>query len=378
MAKEFSNFVLFGAGWHNIEYINKDSHVWSTSENEIWFQYRFEKVDLIFECCPLNADPIFVTCGSDEKKYDVFVGENEISIDIDHVKSIKIRCSTFVPCQTIEESTDTRELGIKLTGLKVHYCGKSYPIDISDIQSKRYTELKHQATLSLSQTTPRISYVKTLGGIFDKVYCISKMGDHLRRNLAIQQYADHRIDAEFMPALDTELVPDNIQITKEEASLCLTSKLCIENAKINKYSSIVIMEDDFKFNNGWVEVFRSFISHLPDDWDLLYLGQAKFWNEISNRKVESVNDHVDRIKFGCGAHFIAIRESIYDLCVSLIGSLTNKLDNCYWDVMKDPSYNCYGPKVSLADSISAPDKQFVSKIPNFDITEYVPSRLSDL
>ena len=210
------------------------------------------------------------------------------------------------------------------------------------------------------------------------MYCISVLNDYKRRKYAIEQFLKYDINYEFVSAIDPKYVSQQTDLlSKEEISLCLMNKLCIENSKINGYSSIVIMEDDFKFNDGWLETFFDFQNHLPDDWDFLYMGQSNQWRGISDKQVVSVNNYVDRIKYGCGAHFIAIRETIYDICCNLIGELDNRVDICYWNIMKDDTnYNCYSPKVNLADSISSPDKSISQKIENFTLTDYFPSRLN--
>ena len=205
------------------------------------------------------------------------------------------------------------------------------------------------------------------------------MEDVVRRTHAIKQYSEYNINFEFMAAIDPSMISNPPQlITIEEASLCVTNKHCIEMAKINGYSSVVIMEDDFRFNEGWLENFIEFYRNLPNDWDLLYLGQAEWWNEINPKSVTPVNDYVDQIHFGCGAHFIVIRNTIYDLCINLIGGLTDKVDVCYWNVMKDKNYHCYTAKMSLANSLSSPEKRFSERITGFNLTDYFPSRLSNV
>jgi hypothetical protein len=370
------HLVLFGNGWNVVERTEQLPFVWTTSESILWLEDNFEKIEIDAYCFQLNVHPITIIKDSiEEEVFQLVEGDNKIEIGVKGARKLTIKCNTFVPKEIIN-SDDPRQLGIKIFGIRVYHTGFLHQIDMNKILSKEYVNLKNQCDVSIKLRTKW--QIGQFNKTFSKVYCISVMDDYARRNHAAEQYSKYGINFEFVPAISTSLIPKNINITPEEASLCLTSKMCLESAKINGYPSVVIMEDDFKFNFGWMDVFTDFQTHLPNDWDLLYLGQAKWWDGISDRKVEEINNYVDRIQFGCGAHFMAIRESIYDLCINLIGSLTDKLDICYWNVMKDLDYNCYTPKSSLCDSISTPDKKFINRIPEFSLKPYFPSRLSNL
>lgn len=378
MNDDLSDLVLFGDGWHLIEFDDTNSHVWSTRTSEIWFEYDFEKVELNIDCFHLNIHPITIARENAPIIVEKLVGgANKILVPLNGSRKLIISSDTFIPKDVIKESNDPRELGVRLYGLCVYFNGMPYRMEVRNIKSKRYVDLRNQLE-SYELSRYRIGGSKKFNQFFDKVYCISCNNDFNRRLHAIKEFTSAGIDFEFVPAIPTNLIPDKIGISPEEASLCLTSKFCIDSAKMNGYSSIVIMEDDFKFNDNWMEMFIDFQYHLPDNWDLLYLGQSEWWGGISDKKVESVNNHVDRIGFGCGAHFIGIKESIFDLCSVLIGTLNEKLDICYWNIMRDKNYNSYSPKKSLADSLSSPDKRFVDKIPGFTISNYFPSRLSNL
>jgi hypothetical protein len=372
--------VMLGDGWHMVEHYNNQSWIWSTNEAELWLRYSFEMVEIDVDCYPLNVNPLVVVKnGTQEETVPLVAGMNTLKIPAGGVKSLKIRSTTFIPKDSAPGSLDTRSLGVRMCAVRVCYNNTSYSLTIDNIQSKRYVELKSQCDLAVARRASPFHKSRKFTSMFDKVYCISKPDDYARRLHALRQFESYGIAHEFVSAISADIIPPTvINITKPEASLCYTAMMCLQNAKMNGYTSVVIMEDDFKFIDGWSSVFDEFAQHLPSDWDLLYLGEPKCWNGISDRRIEFVNDYVDRVKFGCGAHFMAINSSIYDTCINLIGSMTDKMDVCYWNIMRDSSYNCYSPKTSLADSISAPDKVFASRIPGFTITDYLPSRLSNL
>ena len=377
MTDTLSNLVLFGDGWHLVERVKNDSYVWTTNESELWFEHNFEEIEIKLDCFHLNVHSIIVVKNSIEETIPLQAGINTLKISISNIEKIKLKYPTFVPKDILENSTDPRKLGVRIIAISVYYSNKKYDLNIGNILSKRYVDIKNRSLVSLKQKSSLHQYSKKFNSQFEKICCISTKNDWVRRLHAFKQYDKYGLNFEFVTSIDPEIVAPHINtITKEEGSLCYTAKWCIENAKLNNYSSVVIMEDDFQFSENWIEEWDKFNKHLPDDWDFLYLGQASWWNGISDKKTVSINDYVDRIEYGCGAHFVVIRETIYELCINLLGTLSTKADICYWEIMKDKKYNCYSPKYNLANSMSSPDKMYVPKISDFKLTNYFPSRLS--
>lgn len=377
MSDSLSNLILFGDGWHLVERYNDTSFVWTTNESELWFEHNFEKIEIELDCFHLNVHPLVIIKDTVSESIQLNAGLNVIKISTENVNKIVLKYPTFIPKNVLKESSDPRELGIRITSISVYYSNKKYDINIGEILSKRYLDIKTKSLISLTQRTSVQSYSKKINSQFEKIYCISTRKDWIRRLHALQQYDKFGLNFEFVSSIDPDIIAPHVNnITKEEGSLCYTTKWCLENAKINNYSSIVIMEDDFQFSENWMNDWIMFYKNLPDDWDFLHLGQASWWDGISDKKCVSINDYVDRIEYGCGAHFIVIRETIYDLCINLLSTLSTKVDICYWEIMKDKKYNCYSPKNNLANSMSSPDKMYVSKIPEFVLTQYFPSRLN--
>jgi GR25 family glycosyltransferase involved in LPS biosynthesis len=58
---------------------------------------------------------------------------------------------------------------------------------------------------------------------------------------------------------------------KQGALGCIMSHIkCLEHAKLHQWKTICIMEDDITFTN--IEVFKTSLSHVSTNWDVLLLG----------------------------------------------------------------------------------------------------------
>lgn len=57
-----------------------------------------------------------------------------------------------------------------------------------------------------------------------------------------------------------------------EISLALKHKYCVEHCCENNYDTVLILEDDAKFENDFVHKINSCISTLPMNWDVVFFG----------------------------------------------------------------------------------------------------------
>jgi GR25 family glycosyltransferase involved in LPS biosynthesis len=60
----------------------------------------------------------------------------------------------------------------------------------------------------------------------------------------------------------------------------------------------LVLEDDVKFKPGWLERWPEFAKHIPDDYDILYLGGVLPPNRaVFDKVLEPVNEHWSRIAY---------------------------------------------------------------------------------
>ena len=366
------NVIFFGKGWHNVEHDGVKAFVWNSKESYLEFDPYVESVTLDFEAHQKNSKTITVSVGNNRMIIDVNPGANSIEVETKGCSQIKIENDIFVPSEleSVPPSFDTRELGLKFIKICMKMNATVHYVDIKNIQPKSYRNVLQKVT-SYKALTRRYK----LNTFFDKIYCITCLKDYERQLNVRNQFSKYNVDFEFVSSIHKDNLLEIGPLSGEEYSLCLSHKQCIENAKLNGYSSVAIFEDDFLLEDEWESNFNGFIKELPSNWEFLYLGQARWMTGIMDRRVENVSPFVDKILGGSGSHFVGINSSIYNLCIELLNEFNFPVDICYFQMMKDSNRKCFSPVTSLADALSIPHKKYFDKIPDFDSKRYFSSNL---
>jgi GR25 family glycosyltransferase involved in LPS biosynthesis len=118
----------------------------------------------------------------------------------------------------------------------------------------------------------------------------SKLVD--RRNLLEKQMRSFQMDPDWVLKFDKEEL-DKIQIEEEypkifkpmsfsdnrvirmtEVSLALKHKFALEQAVINNYSNIMVFEDDVLLVKNFSNILDSYLSQLPSDYDIFWIGSC--------------------------------------------------------------------------------------------------------
>ena len=109
------------------------------------------------------------------------------------------------------------------------------------------------------------------------------------------------------PGYQSKLLPNEVG--------CKLSHLnCIKEASKRNWGSVLIFEDDVVFRDGANELFAEYMSRVPDDWAMIYLGGNHWgWNlgEKDNPKLEFVADNVYRTRNTLTTHAYAIRWTVW-------------------------------------------------------------------
>lgn len=69
--------------------------------------------------------------------------------------------------------------------------------------------------------------------------------------------------------------------------LALTYKHIFENCD----SNTLLLEDDINIDYNFDTIISNVINHMPNDWDIIYLG----WYSGSTTRIEKINEHVGKI-----------------------------------------------------------------------------------
>jgi hypothetical protein len=93
---------------------------------------------------------------------------------------------------------------------------------------------------------------------------------------------------------------------------CLQSHLAVvREARAQKRESILIMEDDAVFADGFHEKFRERVRSVPADWDMLFFGCLHY------EPPELVAPGIGRLRLSFSTFMYALRRTVYDAFIFL-------------------------------------------------------------
>ena len=100
-------------------------------------------------------------------------------------------------------------------------------------------------------------------------------------NLTNYIFVEH-FDKEFLLKDEVKKIYPNIEIanmTLGEKSLALKHSWIVNDAYVNKYESILVLEDDAILCDDFVNKFNQDKEQLPNDWDIGWIGSCFHLNE---------------------------------------------------------------------------------------------------
>ena len=195
--------------------------------------------------------------------------------------------------------------------------------------------------------------MKTLTDLFDFSCCINLDRRTDRWEECALEFSKWGLTNIYrIPAIDKDHIPKNYPgVRLQQGSwgalgLLLTTLQILETAVENQYKSILIMEDDIYFTSE-INNIESLITHVPEDWDMLYIGgNHNFHNKGRRAQPIPVNDHVIKCQHTFTTHCYAVKAHMYPLLINELSSLVNPIDVIYTDIQK--RYNVYSIHPSVA------------------------------
>ena len=204
----------------------------------------------------------------------------------------------------------------------------------------------------------------TLDSYFEKVFYINLKRDTLRNEHMISQFNKfgitnfERIDAVALNKLPS---PDKYRNFIKNGPKYLLGQLscrashlkCIQKAKDQKYSKVLILEDDVVFLENPNQLLAQNYTIL-NDWDMLYFGgliEPHFRNQIV-----------------C-THAYAIKSTLYDDIINMADTSGMEIDNFYAKILQHMSYNYnqsgkYNIRIIQPFNLIAQSNSFQSNIQN--------------
>jgi GR25 family glycosyltransferase involved in LPS biosynthesis len=208
---------------------------------------------------------------------------------------------------------------------------------------------------------------ESINEYFDKIFIINMKKDKDKK-LQILEYLDYFNikNFEFIEAIDGNdldvqkynhlLNNDHFQTIWERKNGkkhfnkiseigCLLSHLKILNiAKTRGYKKWLHLEDDVVFQNDFNHKFQLFMSQVPMNWDLIFLGTTQaYWRESN---IENINDYFYNANISCGTFSFAVSNTNLDFIINRFNEINAPADSTIVSEIQN-ILNCYVIKDNL-------------------------------
>ena len=170
----------------------------------------------------------------------------------------------------------------------------------------------------------------------DETYCINLARRHDRRAHAEEQFSRVGLDGvRFFQAFDAARL-DLAHATRNRGEVgCYLSHLALlKQARARGLRSLALVEDDVVFGAGFRPGYQRFIDHLPDDWDVLYLGGWHVDPPVP------VNACVTRLVKTYGTTLVIYRAGALDALLERADDLRDQIDVYYQQAMGALRFYC--------------------------------------
>lgn len=110
----------------------------------------------------------------------------------------------------------------------------------------------------------------------------------------------------------------------------------IQEAQERGDASVFTLEDDFELCDSFTNHISLFLDHVPDDWDVLWVGG------IHNRRPIQINNYVSRVRQAVNCHAYVVRDSMYQTMLDFWSGIGNHhIDNTFQH--EQQKYHVYCP-----------------------------------
>jgi hypothetical protein len=142
--------------------------------------------------------------------------------------------------------------------------------------------------------------------------------------------------------LAIKTIPNNIKAG--EYGLYLTYMKVLDYAIQKNLNTVLIMEDDFQFEDDLEDRLEE-IKHVPNDWDLIYLGANHYYLGAGDIPPQTVNQSVMKLKSSFCAHSIIFTRSMLIEFKKQLEKTILVPDMILKNIQ--PEFNCYGFKNNI-------------------------------
>lgn len=149
---------------------------------------------------------------------------------------------------------------------------------------------------------------------------------------------------------DGSTIPNPTNLRNGEYALLLSYQKIIQYARNQDYPAITVFEDDALFDPDFNARFAAEYPEIPDDWDLVFLGENSSSLGAGWILPDNISDNIRRIYSSFGAHAIMIKSHMYDHILEGINRFDKPLDVMYCDLQQ--GFKVYGFRRPLVKQAS--------------------------
>jgi glycosyl transferase family 25 len=161
----------------------------------------------------------------------------------------------------------------------------------------------------------------------------------------VNEFKNHNInDVERFEAIDGSLISNDIRkniLLDGEIGILLTHIELIKDAKTKKYKNILVFEDDVTFADDFTERFNEYITEVPNDWNMIYLGG----NHVQG--VQQITKHVFKMNHSYAIHVMIIRDNMYDTIINGLQNYMKAVDVFYAELHRQTNSYVLRPHLAF-------------------------------
>lgn len=129
----------------------------------------------------------------------------------------------------------------------------------------------------------------------------------------------------------------NYKISNKNINMVLSYLMLWKTLQAFREDAFVIVEDDVRFDADWKIHFYEGLTHLPEDWDLLYLGSCCCENRACNKLIWG---RLYKISYALCTHAFAVRAKALPILLDRCEKIWATIDIAI-ALQCMPQLNCY-------------------------------------
>lgn len=190
-----------------------------------------------------------------------------------------------------------------------------------------------------------------INAIFPNIYVINLLRRIDRFKHVIDQSKKYNFKYDIILAIDANDIENPTDLRPGEYALLQSHKLALETAKANNLDSVLILEDDFIFEENVLSRLDE-LQDIPDDWEVIYLGANHSHLGAGVLPPENISDNIIRVKSSFCTHAMVIKSTIFDLIIDSINNNPKPLDVIYVNDIQSRNKS-YGFKHNVVKQIDS-------------------------